>query len=74
MSSQSPAAPDDPEEAPSYEVGYAKPPQATRFQPGQVGQPEGPAQGKPESAAGGRRRRETEHAGAAGGVPSDPDP
>ena len=33
MSSQPSAAPDDPGEEPSYEVGYGKPPRATRFQP-----------------------------------------
>ena len=45
MSSQSPAPPDDPEEEPSYEVGYGKPPQATRFQPGKSGNPKGRPKG-----------------------------
>ena len=45
MSSQSPAPPDDPEEEPTYEVGYAKPPQATRFQPGKSGNPKGRPKG-----------------------------
>ena len=44
MSSKSPP-PDDPEEAPTYEVGYAKPPQATRFQPGKSGNPKGRPKG-----------------------------
>ena len=45
MSSQPPAPPDDPEEAPTYEVGYGKPPQATRFQPGKSGNPKGRPKG-----------------------------
>ena len=45
MSSQPPAPPDDPEEEPSYEVGYGKPPQATRFQPGKSGNPKGRPKG-----------------------------
>ena len=45
MSSQSPAPPDDPEEEPSYEVGYGKPPKATRFQPGKSGNPKGRPKG-----------------------------
>ena len=44
MSSQSPP-PDDPEEEPTYEVGYGKPPQATRFQPGKSGNPKGRPKG-----------------------------
>ena len=43
MSSQPPAPPDDPE--PSYQVGYGKPPQATRFQPGKSGNPKGRPRG-----------------------------
>ena len=73
MSSQPPAPPDDPEEEPSYEVGYGKPPQATRFQPGKSGNPKGRPKGEPESAAGRRRGGEAEGAGAAGGVPPDQD-
>ena len=45
MSSQPPAPPDDPEEEPTYEVGYGKPPQATRFQPGKSGNPKGRPKG-----------------------------
>ena len=45
MSSQPPAPPDDPEEEPSYEVGYGKPPKATRFQPGKSGNPKGRPKG-----------------------------
>ena len=45
MSSQPTAPPDDPEEEPSYEVGYGKPPQATRFQPGKSGNPKGRPKG-----------------------------
>ena len=44
MSSKSPP-PDDPEEEPAYEVGYAKPPKATRFQPGKSGNPKGRPKG-----------------------------
>ena len=44
MSSKSPP-PDDPEEEPTYEVGYGKPPQATRFQPGKSGNPKGRPKG-----------------------------
>ena len=45
MSSQPPAPPDDPGEEPTYEVGYGKPPQATRFQPGKSGNPKGRPKG-----------------------------
>ena len=45
MSSQPPAPPDDPEEEPTYEVGYGKPPKATRFQPGKSGNPKGRPKG-----------------------------
>ena len=45
MSRQSPAPRDDPAEAPAYEVGYGKPPQATRFQPGKSGNPKGRPKG-----------------------------
>ncbi len=41
MSSQPSVPPDDPEEEPRYDVGYGKPPQATRFQPGKSGNPKG---------------------------------
>jgi Family of unknown function (DUF5681) len=41
MSSQPSVPPDDLEEEPSYQVGYGKPPQATRFQPGKSGNPNG---------------------------------
>ena len=30
----------------SYEVGYRKPPVHSRFQKGQLGQPQGPAEGR----------------------------
>jgi hypothetical protein len=45
MSSQPSVPPDDPVERPSYEVGYGKPPQATRFQPGKSGNPKGRPRG-----------------------------
>jgi hypothetical protein len=45
MSSQPKAPPDDPGDGPSYEVGYGKPPQATRFQPGKSGNPKGRPKG-----------------------------
>jgi hypothetical protein len=46
MSSKPAALPDDSEEGePSYEVGYGKPPQATRFKPGTSGNPKGRPRG-----------------------------
>ena len=45
MSSKPPALPDDPGEGTSYEVGYGKPPRATRFQPGKSGNPNGRPKG-----------------------------
>ena len=40
-----PDDPDDPDEKPTYEVGYGKPPRATRFQPGRSGNPRGRPKG-----------------------------
>ena len=45
MSSQPPDQPDDPGEKETYEVGYGKPPRATRFQAGRSGNPKGRPKG-----------------------------
>ena len=65
MSSEPP--PDDPAnpagEA-TYEIGYGKPPRATRFAAGPFGQSQGPAEGEPEETAGRHRNGAAEGADA----------